>query len=181
MFSGDFKESKDKEVVIEDTTYEAFESFIQFLYCDHLVLKEDNDFELIAELCKLCDRYDVSRLMDRIIDRCYEKSLTLFESKEGFKEVCLQLQSISKIAFEYKIEKLMDKVMENIDKNFLHFVDEDNKELIQLNDSTDGRLFPLIADKCREWIKDYKQLNGLNESLNQVKSFNSRSVTYAVH
>ena len=28
MFSGDFKESKDKEVVIEDTTYEAFKAFI---------------------------------------------------------------------------------------------------------------------------------------------------------
>ena len=32
MFSGDFKESKDKEIVIEDTIYEEFKTFIQFLY-----------------------------------------------------------------------------------------------------------------------------------------------------
>ena len=40
MFSGEFKESKGKEVVIKDTTYEAFKSFIRFLYCDDLVLKD---------------------------------------------------------------------------------------------------------------------------------------------
>ena len=39
MFSGEFKESKDKEVVIEDTTYEAFKTFIRFVYCDDLGLK----------------------------------------------------------------------------------------------------------------------------------------------
>src|ERR1700712_1435804 len=54
MFSGDYKESKDKEVVIKDTTFEAFKTMIQFLYCDQLVLKDNNDFELIQEVCKLC-------------------------------------------------------------------------------------------------------------------------------
>ena len=33
MFSGDFKETKDNEVDIEDTSYEAFKTFIQFQGC----------------------------------------------------------------------------------------------------------------------------------------------------
>ena len=164
MFSGDFKESKDKEIVIEDTTYEAFKTFIRFLYCEDLVLKDDNDFEMFGELCKLCDRYDVSRLMDRITHKLYEKCLKLFESKEDFKDVWPKMQSISKIAFELKIEKLMDKVMEFIEQNFDHFIDEDNEVLIQLNDSTDGRLFTLMAEKLRKERKERKgKLYGFNE------------------
>ena len=37
MFSGDFKKSK--EVVIEDTNYEAFKTFFQFLYFEELIIK----------------------------------------------------------------------------------------------------------------------------------------------
>ena len=53
MFSGNFKESKDKEIVIEDTTYEAFNSIIRFLNCNHLFFVFDNDFDLIGELYRL--------------------------------------------------------------------------------------------------------------------------------
>ena len=72
MFSGKYKESKDNEVVIEDTTYEAFKSFIRFLYCDYLALKR-NDFKTIRELYRLSDRYDVSRLEYRITDHLYNQ------------------------------------------------------------------------------------------------------------
>ena len=191
IFSGKFKESNDKEIAIEDTTYEAFKTFIQFLYCEELVLKDDNDFKLIGELYRLCDRYDVSRLSVRLTDKLYEKSQTLIKSRKDFKEVWPKMQSILLIAFEYKIEKLMDKVIQFIDEKFDHFIKEDNKVLIQLNDWTDGRLFTLMAINCSDdssfnpspklqkfkqllilMTKKCKQLSEVIESLKKDKSFN---------
>ena len=195
MFSGDFKESKDKEIVIEDTTYEAFKTFIQFLYCDHFDLKEETELDVIGELWKLSDRYDIHRLESRLTDILYEKCMVLMESCTEFQKVWPKMQSISKIAFEYKIEKLMNKVMEFMDKYLVFILNEDNEVLIQLNDSTDGRLFSLIANKWTEdgfqrngrnlngrlqiKIKEFfellstkcKQLNELKESLKNAKSF----------
>ena len=168
MFSGNFKEAKDKEVVIEETTYEAFKTFIRFIYCDDLVLKEDIDFELIGELYKLCDRYDVSRLADRITDKLYEISVKLFTNGESFGAIWLKIQWISRIGFGFKIEKLMNIVMEFIRKKFEHFVDLNNEHLIELNDSTDGRLFPLMADKCFEF---WDELNDLKERIYSFKHF----------
>ena len=188
MFSGEFKESNDKEIVIEDTTYEAFNTFIRFLYCDDLVIKDNNDFELILELYRLCDRYDVSRLLFRLTDELYERSQTLLESKYYFKEVWPKMQSILLIAFEYKIEKLMDRVMTFINKKFDHFMEEETEVLLQLNDRTDGRLFTLMASNCSEntpsfdrsiklqkfkellvlITKKCQQLNEINEKLKQT-------------
>ena len=195
MFSGEFKESKDKEVVIEDTTYEAFKTFIQFLYCDHFDLKEEDELDVIGELWKLSDRYDIHRLESRLTDILFEKCMVLMESCTEFQKVWPKMQSILKIAFEYKIEKLMDKVMEFIDKYLYFILNEENEVLIQLNDSTDGRLFSSIANKCTKdsfqqngrdlngrlhiKIKEFfdllstkcKQLNELKESLKSAKSF----------
>ena len=165
MFSGNFKESNDKEVVIENTTYEAFKTFIQFLYCDDLVLKDFNDFELIGELYRLSDRYDVSRLADRITIKWIESNSNLFNgpkslSDEDFQTNWVKIQSISEIAFELKLTKLMENVMTFIVKNLNHFLKRDIK-LNQLNDLTDGRLFDFMANQC----------NRLKESLNQVKRY----------
>ena len=62
MFSDDFKEANDKEVVIEETTFDAFRALIWFLYSDQLLLEDNSDFELIQEVLKLSDRYEASRL-----------------------------------------------------------------------------------------------------------------------
>ena len=70
MFSGN---SKYKEIVIEDTTYEAFNTFIRFLNCDLLVLKDKNDFQLIQELYKLSDKYEVPELEHRLSRKLYKK------------------------------------------------------------------------------------------------------------
>ena len=72
MFSGNCNESKVEEIVIEDTTYEAFKTFIYFLYCDHLVLKDINDFELTQELYKLSEKYKVPQLSERLTLKLYE-------------------------------------------------------------------------------------------------------------
>ena len=71
MFSGNSNESKVEVIVIEDTTYEAFNTFIRFLNCDLLVLKDKNDFQLIQELYRLSDKYEVPELEHRITDKLY--------------------------------------------------------------------------------------------------------------
>ena len=62
MFSDNFKESKDKTVAIEETSFEAFQTLILFLYSDRLVLKDEKDFKLINEVCELSDRYESRRV-----------------------------------------------------------------------------------------------------------------------
>ena len=193
MFSGNFKETKDEEIVIEDTTYEAFKTLIEFLYFDDLFLKDDNDFELIEELYKLSDRYDVSRMKNRITDKLCKKIDILLDSYQYIKEVWLNFQPILKIAFDYKIEKLMNKVMEFIYYKLEFLSTLDNEELFQLNDLTDGRFFTLLADNCRKYreyddefndkIKELfklmankfrkasEELNELKESLKKVKQY----------
>ena len=287
MFSENFKESKDKEIVIEDTTYEAFNTFIQFLYCDDLVLKDDNNSQLMRELYRLSDRYDVFRLAERIIHELIKRNrlngfecvsdedfnriwlqitpieriafesqlLTLIEdsmtsydinfdhflrnndldlndfhlirelyeltnrydvsslrdritaelfkmnfylffgllckSKEWFHWKWQRIGSIARIAFELNVSQLIEKVMIFIDKNLVHFLMKDMKELIELNVLTDGRLFSLLIEKCTEsrfhHMKELmdktieiihmmtiisKKMNDLKESLKKVKSFN---------
>ena len=159
MFSGNFKESKDKEIVIEDTTYEAFNAFIRFLYYDYLFVDIDNDFELIGELYRLSDRYDVSRLGDRIIYDLTDRNQLngpISVSDKVFQKKWLKIRSITRIAFESQILRLIENVMTFIDINFDHFLKKDNKELSQLNDLTDGRLFELMANKFRKSKEDKK-------------------------
>ena len=163
MFSGKFKESKYREVIIEDTTYEAFNTFVRFLYFDDSVLKDENDFELIQELYRLSDRYDVSRLKNRITEELANKNFKLFygpisESDEEFQTNFLTIKSIARIAFESRISILMDNVMTFIRKHFDYLLEKDIKELSELNDLTDGQLFHLMAKKCKSGQKKVKTI-----------------------
>ena len=156
MFSRDFKESKDKEIVIEDTTYEAFKTFIWFLYSGKLVIKDNIDFELIPELYKLSERYDVLRFERKITKKLIKRNRRLFKGEKCVSHKSFQInwqimKSFARIAFEFKIQNLEENVMTFIDTNFDHFLlKKDNKELSELNDLTDGRLFHLMANKCRK-------------------------------
>ena len=63
----------------------------------------------------------------------------------------------------------MDIVMTFIDQKFDHFIEEviqTRKELFELNDSTEGRLFPLIFNKCIDFWDD------LNELKNKIQDMN---------
>jgi len=157
MFSGQFKEATDKEVVIKETTFEAFQTFIRFLYFDELVIKDKNDFNLIDEIWKLCDRYEASRLRGRLIGH-----LT------GLWINFQNMESIQRIAFDYKIEELMSNVMDFIENNFKHFIAKDNKELVSLNGSTDNRLLEVMADKYRKVRAKYE---AFKRSLNKIKKW----------
>ena len=169
MFSGDINEPEVRVIVIEDTTYEAFKTLIRFLYFDELILKDDNDFEVIRELYRLSDRYLVPILGDRITSYLLTKSDKVIRDRnEDFETKWFIFKSIGKIAFELKIHCLMENVMIFIGKHLNHFLRTDSKDLNKLNDMTDGRLLELLANKCRN---PYKQLTELKYSLNQVKMF----------
>ena len=68
------------------------------------------------------------------------------------------------IAFQYKIEKLIDKVMTFIDQKFDHFMEADNELLLEYNDWTDGRLLNSMIIQCSEDI--YR-----NNSSKKVRKF----------
>ena len=116
MFSHNFREFNDKEVEIKDTTYEAFKTFIRFLYCDELVFKDDNDLQLIEDVCKLSDKYQTSRLKAKI-----GKHLKKIES------TLENIESFARIAFRYQIQDLIATVMAFIDKNISEFVKKNIK------------------------------------------------------
>ena len=88
-------------------------------------------------------------------------------SDEDFEDNWRKMRSIMKIGFEFEIEKLIDNVMTFIAKKFDHFVDEGNKVLNKINVWTDGRLFPLMGDKCFEF---WYELTELKQSLKLIKS-----------
>ena len=139
MFSDKFKESKDREVVIKNTTFDAFKTFIWFLYSDELLIKDSNDLNLIEEVVKLSDRYEANRLMRKTTKRLIKTVMTFNN-----------FEQISRIAFRYQMKELMSKVMAFIDKNFNQFVAKDEEELKLLNESTDGRLLKVMANNYRK-------------------------------
>ena len=104
MFSDNFKESKDKTVVIEETTFEAFKTMILFLYSDRLIFEDESDVNHIEDVFILSDRYEAIRLMRKTI-----KKLTKIEMTYD------NFEQISRIAFSYKIEELISKLKTNID------------------------------------------------------------------
>ena len=140
------------------------------------MFNNDNDFELIRELYRLSDRYDVSRFKHRITGHLFNMYFDLFfaykcVSDEDFENKWLIIGTIARIAFESRVLRLIKKVMAFIRNNFDHFLKKDIKELNQLNDLTDGRLFKLMAKKCRIGEKSSKQLNALKDSVSQVRRY----------
>ena len=161
VFEADFYDGNE-EIEVKDTTYEAFKTFLQFLYCDQLVLKDYNDFKLLEEVYKLSDRYDISRLMTETIRKLLkiELSFSNFESIRG-------------IAFNNEIKELMSKVMAFIDTNLKHFIRKENKELISLNECTDSRLVEVMANKYRkvsdEFLTNKKENQKIITELTQTR------------
>ena len=147
MFSDNFKESKDKEVVVENTTFEAFKTLLQFIYTDQLVLKDKNDFKLIDEVYKLSDRYESIKLFDNLV--------------EHMKTIILSLDNIelvSRIADRSENNELIDNVMTFIDNNLKVF-GEDIK-CLSLSESTHNYLLNCLI-KHRIIVKNLSESNHL--------------------
>ena len=161
MFSGHFKESEDKEVVIEDTTYEAFKTFIQFLYCDQLVLKDHYDLKLIEEVCQLSDRYDVNRILEKVDHHLMTAMGYFFRISDS------RFNWITKIAFDYNLPNMKTKVLSYIDQNFKHFISfAVNKNLKELDVITHNHLVDVLV---QNYHKLNRELVEANEQLNRTK------------
>ncbi|CAG2102425.1 unnamed protein product, partial [Medioppia subpectinata] len=66
MFSGNYTESEDKEIEIQDTTHEAFKTIIWYLYSHELAIDSEDmliglDFQY--EVYRLADRFQIKRLL----------------------------------------------------------------------------------------------------------------------
>ena len=153
MFSGLFKESKVEEVVIEETTFEAFKTFIQFLYLDQLVLTNDKDFKLIQKICKLSDKYDTPLILERVSEHLVSMQLSHSDMTS--------LKWITRIAFKYNLEEVMAKVMAFIDSNkyFNHFLNKSITEILELNELSANRFMEVIVNNHRK----------VNDKLTQVE------------
>ena len=147
MFSENFKESKDRTVVIEETSFEAFKTLILFLYSGELVLKDNEDFKLIDEVCELSDRYDSPRLLKKVGQHLMEMPLEWNN-----------FNAITDIAFNHKIDELISRVMSFIDNDFENIVKKEFKQLSEINDSTRNKLLELMASNYRKLSESHKIL-----------------------
>ena len=139
MFSDNFKESEDKEVVIKDTTFDAFKTMIEFLYCDRLVLKDKTDLLLIEEVSKLCDEYQALRLKKRIGDHLKTITVTLEN-----------LGTVSRIAIRYRFKEICEIVMAFIDSNFDTISANNVNDLVETSEATHYRLIDILVNNYRE-------------------------------
>ncbi|CAG2102281.1 unnamed protein product [Medioppia subpectinata] len=126
MFSGEFTESQQKEIRIEDITVSAFKTMIQFLYTDRLVLADERDFGLIGDALQCADKYRALRLMDAI-GQHLSAAMTV-----------QNVESVAKMAFGYQMDSLIDSVKEMFDKHFDQILRKEQKVLNKLNDTTNN-------------------------------------------
>ena len=107
MFKDGFKESSATEISVEGTTYDAFKTFIRFLYFDELVFNNDEDSQEVSEVCLLADKYQVLRFFDEFTE--YYKNWVKFDNMEWLYE----------IANLYKITEFINILNEWIESEFL--------------------------------------------------------------
>ena len=79
------------------------------------------------------------------------------------------LKRITRIAFDYKIEVLAKKVMDFIETKFNELLDKDIKQLSQLNDTTNNKLFEIMADNYRKVNIELTQYKNMEKGVTQPK------------
>lgn len=62
MFSTEFKESKEREITINETNVDAFKIFLKTIYFDEFDSKEIKDYLVAIEVFKLAHRYEIHML-----------------------------------------------------------------------------------------------------------------------
>ncbi|CAG2112233.1 unnamed protein product [Medioppia subpectinata] len=122
-FSGNYTESKEKEIEIPDTTCNAFKVIVWYLYSQELVidLTEETCFEFIYSVYRLADRFQIKRLLNY-----YENQLKANITEEN-------LEFVARIGFNYKINSLMTCVKAFINKTFDKLVLKDGDYLKKMN------------------------------------------------
>ncbi|CAG2103747.1 unnamed protein product [Medioppia subpectinata] len=159
MFSGKYKESEEKEIPIEDMNAEAFKVMILYLYTDQLVLSDGTDVELVGDVVKIADKYQLYRLMETI-----EKHMISIVNVDN-------LEIISKMAFTYPMKKLRTCVETFIAKNLDQLLAKNAEELAPLNEATnDFCLKTMVASLKAMTITNEKYRNAEQYFKNKIPS-----------
>ena len=142
MFSGNFCESKEPknsklpEIVVKETTVDAFTTMIWFTFADELWANDLDDLQNMYDVYQLSDRYEVLRLRQRVC--------RYLESKINVKD----LISVSRVVFTHNNEEFMAKIMIFIESNINELIRRGIYELKELNDATNDKLLDvLISDR----------------------------------
>ncbi|CAG2106320.1 unnamed protein product [Medioppia subpectinata] len=137
MFSGNFKESVDVEIPMEDMNAEAFKVMILYLYTDQLALNDGADMKLMVHVLKITDKYHLSRLMDTI-----EKRLKPMVTLNN-------LEIISKMAFNYPMKELRAFVEKFIADNSDQLLSKNMEELALLNEATNDYYLNVLVKSLK--------------------------------
>ena len=119
-----FAESDDKEITITDTTYEAFETMVGFIYTNKLVLKDDKDFDLIFKVCELSRKYQLLDLIQSI--EIYFKTRLCFGN----------LETVCRYAFHNDNAELIDLIKAFLDINYDDIAEKSKEEYDSINQIT---------------------------------------------
>ena len=129
-------------IEINEKSFDAFKTFIGYLYFDKLILKDNEDLELIREVCRLTQIQMKYKPFDECIGNHLEKRINVEN-----------LELISGIAFDYKLDSLMKCVIDFTKENFTEIVDKSKDILVKINDSTDNSLLEVFAKFIRKTLR----------------------------
>ena len=179
MFSGEFRETKDNEIEVKDTNFEAFKTMIRFLYCDRLVFDDKNDYSIAIEVFKLGHKYELKRLMD-----CIEQELIRMITNENIEHM-IEFYSFANF---YNLQNLIKALNTFIEKNIKHFMRKTIEEMKRFNTLTDNYLMELIIkEKNYEMTILQNRVSFLNRNYDALKrsqqntESNPRSNPYCNH
>ncbi|XP_054154664.1 BTB/POZ domain-containing protein 9-like [Oppia nitens] len=126
MFSGQWLIESDgkKPIEIRDTTPEAFNVMIRFIYTERLMFNNDtNDLDHIRDVLILADRYRMKR-MGSIVVRHLISMLSMDN-----------IQPIGRLAFDYQLPDLIRVLKIFIDRNYRQLRQKPQSELNSINNS----------------------------------------------
>ena len=143
MFSNNWMESNVKEIEIKNTTYEAFKCMVELLYTDCRSVN-DKDVDLIHEVMKLTERYQLIGLQE------------LIDLRLKIKVTMDILKKMSNIAYDYQLPQLIAKIKTFVAQNCFDIMCQSEEELDQLNDTMSGQLFKVVLmkviDNCKKGL-----------------------------
>ncbi|XP_054154443.1 BTB and MATH domain-containing protein 42-like [Oppia nitens] len=148
MFSENFREYREQEIVLEDTTGDAFRVMITYLYSERLVLMPDpEDMDLIQQVLRLADKYQLLRLMDAC-GRHLRSRITR-----------ANVEQIARFGYEYGLaDELIPEVKRFLNENFGYFMSGTatvgQSSLNRLNDIMRNDLLELVVNNWRK-TRDY--------------------------
>ena len=130
-------------VVIKKASFNAIKTFFGFVYFEKLILKDMEDFKVIREVCYLF----ISKFRCQSFFDCVENHLKHRITFEN-------LETISGIAFEFKIKGLIKSINEFIEQNFTEILAKSDEQLCKMDDSTHHSLLLIISKKYRKCLQN---------------------------